>query len=80
MLKYTWDTDIGELWRYSMSNNKHLTLDERNVIEQELLKNTSFKVIAEYLGKDPTTISKEVKKTQDKKGRTSNSCWLQPLC
>ena len=46
-----------------MSNNKHLTLDERNVIEQELLKNTSFKVIAEYLGKDPTTISKEVKNT-----------------
>ena len=67
MLKYTWDTEIGELWRYSMSNNKHLTLDERNVIEQELLKNTSFKVIAEYLGKDPTTISKEVKKHRIRK-------------
>ena len=50
-----------------MSNNKHLTLDERNVIEQELLKNTNFKVIAEYLGKNPTTISKEVKKHKIRK-------------
>ena len=45
-----------------MSENKHLTLDERNIIEQELTKNTSFKEIAELLSKDPTTISKEVRK------------------
>ena len=42
--------------------NKHLTLDERNLIEQELSKNTSFREIAKYIGKDPTTISKEIKK------------------
>ena len=44
-----------------MSNNLHLTLDERNIIEQELTKNTSFREIALMLDKDPTTISKEVK-------------------
>lgn len=50
-----------------MSENMHLTLDERNYIEQELMKNTSFKEIALYLGKDPSTISKEVKKHRIKK-------------
>lgn len=50
-----------------MSENKHLTLDERNIIEQELTKNTSFKEIAELLSKDPTTISKEVRKHRIRK-------------
>lgn len=50
-----------------MNTNKHLTLDERNFIEQELAKNTSFKQIAALLGKDPTTISKEVKKHRIRK-------------
>ena len=50
-----------------MSDNKHLTLDERNFIEQELAKNTNFKEIAKYLGKDPTTISKEIKKHRIRK-------------
>lgn len=50
-----------------MSENKHLTLDERNIIEQELTKNTSFKEIAKLLSKDPTTISKEVRKHRIKK-------------
>ena len=38
-----------------MNENKHLTLDERNFIEQELAKNTSFREIANYLSKNPTT-------------------------
>lgn len=67
MLKYAYDTGFGVFWRYHMSNQKHLTLDERNFIEQELARNTSFKKISEYLGKDPTTISKEVKKHRIKK-------------
>lgn len=50
-----------------MSENKHLTLDERNFIEQELAKNTSFREIAKYLSKDPTTISKEVRKHRIRK-------------
>ncbi len=50
-----------------MSNNTHLTLDERNIIEQELMKNTSFKDIALILDKDPTTISKEIRKHRIRK-------------
>ena len=50
-----------------MNENKHLTLDERNFIEQELAKNTNFKEIARYLGKDPTTISKEIRKHRIRK-------------
>ena len=42
-------------------NQKHLTLSDRTFIEQELSQGSSFKSIAEVLGKDPTTISKEVK-------------------
>ena len=50
-----------------MNENTHLTLDERNYIEQELMKNTSFKDISNYLEKDPSTISREVKKHRIKK-------------
>lgn len=50
-----------------MSNNLHLTLDERNIIEQELNLNHSFKSIALLLDKDPSTISKEVKKHRIRK-------------
>ena len=45
-----------------MSKQQHLTLDERNTIEQELTRNTSFKDIALILDKDSTTISKEIRK------------------
>ena len=47
--------------------NKHLTLDERNIIELELGKNTSFREIANYIGKNPSTISKEIKKHRIRK-------------
>ena len=50
-----------------MSNNLHLTLDERNIIEQELNLDHSFKSIAFLLNKDPSTISKEVKKHRIRK-------------
>ena len=50
-----------------MCNNKHLTLDERNFIEQELAKNTSFREIAKFLSKDPSTISKEIRKHRIRK-------------
>ena len=42
-------------------NQKHLTLGDRIYIEESLDKNISFKDIARFLCKDPTTISKEVK-------------------
>lgn len=50
-----------------MSENMHLTLDEREYIEHELMNNTSFADISKYLGKDKTTISKEIKKHRIRK-------------
>jgi IS30 family transposase len=44
-----------------MSSFKHLTQEERNIIEQKLISRESFKSIARELGKDPTTIAKDVK-------------------
>ena len=42
-------------------NQKHLGLNDRMFIEKSLNEGRSFKDIARYLCKDPTTISKEVK-------------------
>lgn len=47
--------------KYIPGNQKHLTLEDRIYIENELNKGTSFKDIAKFLCKNPTTISKEVK-------------------
>ena len=41
-------------------NNKHLSLKDREYIEQALNNRKSFREIARYLYKDPSTISKEV--------------------
>ncbi|NLX93091.1 MAG: IS30 family transposase [Clostridiales bacterium] len=42
--------------------NKHLTLEDRNEIQQCLDHGMTFKAIAGRIGKDQTTVSKEVKK------------------
>ena len=50
--------------KYIPGNQKHLTIEDRIYIQNELAffnKGTSFKDIARFLCKDPTTISKEVK-------------------
>lgn len=46
----------------NIHNQKHLTLTDRTYIEQELSMGSSFKSIADTLHKDPSTISKEVRK------------------
>ena len=53
-----------------MEKNKHMDLDCRITIELELRKGTSFKGIAALLGKDCTTISKEIRRNifLEKKG------------
>jgi len=43
-----------------MANYKHLTLDNRSIIESMLKDKSSFKKIGNALEKDPTTISKEI--------------------
>lgn len=47
--------------KYIPGNQKHLTLEDRIYIENELNRGTTFKDIAKFLCKGPTTISKEVK-------------------
>jgi IS30 family transposase len=42
--------------------NKHMTLDDRLEIQGCLDRGMAFKAIARRIGKDPTTVSKEVKK------------------
>lgn len=44
------------------TNQKHLTLEDRNFIEQALKQDMSFKEIGKFLSKDPSTIAKEIKK------------------
>ena len=43
-------------------HNKHLTLDDRIEIQECLSKGMSFKAIGRRISKDPTTVSKEVKR------------------
>ena len=47
--------------KYIPGNQKHLTIEDRIYIQNELDKGTPFNDIARFLCKDPTTISKEVK-------------------
>ena len=47
--------------RLNIMKNKHLSFDERLEIEKGLRENLSFKEIGRNLGKDCTTISKEIK-------------------
>lgn len=44
-----------------MATQKHLTLQQRSIIQDMLSRKESFSSIAKVLDKDPTTISKEVK-------------------
>lgn len=65
---------------------KHLTLSDRFYIEQELLQGSSFKKIGGMLHKDPTTISKEVRRNaKNISGRLHrfnicNNCRNYPDC
>lgn len=45
-----------------METQKHMDIDTRSVIKAELDKGSSFKAIAEIIGKNCTTVSKEVRK------------------
>ena len=47
--------------RKTKGNGKHLTFSDRVYIEQELIQQSSFRSIVETLGKDPSTISKEIR-------------------
>ena len=65
-----------------MPNGKHLTLSDRISIEAGMKEGRSFKRIAAELGKDPSTISKEVRAhiIVSEKKDTYNPCLHRKEC
>ena len=45
-----------------MAKHSHLSLDERITIASAFKEQSSFKAIARELGRDPSTISKEIRR------------------
>ena len=56
-----------------MTKHKHLTLSDRNDIQLGLERGETFKAIGQSILKDPTTISKEVKRNKQVREYTSNN-------
>lgn len=64
---------------------KHLTLDDRISIQKGLRERLTFAAIAESIGKDPSTVSKEVRghlieKTTGTRSRPFNPCLGRKTC
>ena len=56
-----------------MTKHKHLTLSDRNDIQLGLERGETFKSIGQFILKDPTTVSKEVKRNKQIRDSTSNN-------
>ena len=59
--------------RSTMTKHKHLTLSDRNDIQLGLERGETFKAIGHLILKDPTTVSKEVKRNRQARDSTSNN-------
>lgn len=44
-----------------MNKNKHLSLEDRKTIELAIKNNSTKAAIANFIGKDPSTIAKEIR-------------------
>ena len=56
-----------------MTKHKHLTLSDRHDIQLGLERSETFKAIGQLILKDPTTVSKEVKRNKQIRDSTSNN-------
>ena len=56
-----------------MTKHKHLILSDRNDIQLGLERGETFKAIGQSILKDPTTVSKEVKRNKQIRDSTSNN-------
>jgi IS30 family transposase len=69
---------------YENDKGKHLSTEDRNFIEDALNGNFTLKLIAQRLCKDPTTISKEIKRNRivslHKKDNMKVSCSSRKEC
>ncbi|MDD6772318.1 helix-turn-helix domain-containing protein [Inconstantimicrobium porci] len=68
-----------------LCKGKHLRIEDRLIIEYGLDQNYSLKEIAKRVGKDPTTISKEIKrnrfiKTSKRKEHDIKPCQHRRSC
>lgn len=69
----------------TMNKNKHLTLNDRQMIQTGLVQHLSFKSIGREIGKDCTTVSKEIRnhirfEKTGAFGRPFNDCTLRRRC
>ena len=64
------------------NTHSHLTLSDRIYIEQALERRMKFKDIAMFIGKDPTTVSKEIRRHRSAKesGRKTALCENRSTC
>lgn len=68
-----------------MAINKHMNLDERIEIQRGLKEQKTFKEIGDSIGRDATTVAKEIKghtivKESGTKSRPFNPCMLRKKC
>ena len=56
-----------------MTKHKHLTLSDRNDIQLGLERGETFKAIGQSILKDPTTVSKEIKRNKQIRDSTSKN-------
>ena len=56
-----------------MTKHKHLTLSDRNDIQLDLERGETFKAIGQSILKDPTTVSKEVKRNRQVRESTCHN-------
>ena len=59
--------------RLTMTKYKHLTLSDRNDIQLGLERGETFKAIGQSILKDPTTVSKEVKRNKQVRESTCDN-------
>ena len=59
--------------RSTMTKHKHLTLSDRNDIQLGLERGETFKTIGQSILKDPTTVSKEVKRNRQVRESTCHN-------
>ncbi len=59
--------------RSTLTKQKHLTLSDRNDIQLGLERGETFKAIGQSILKDPTTVSKEVKRNRQVRESTCDN-------
>ena len=62
-----------------MTKHKHLTLSDPNDIQLGLERSETFKAIEQFILKDPTTVSKKVKRNRQVRASTCDALSCPPL-